>query len=170
MSKLLSYCIFCTSYHLGQFKFSPPNVSLASLLAFPAELEHFNAWPGFHSSSINCWVCLFVCICICLFLCSSAITLKCFNYISYTLLLFFVFVFAYLSFNLSVTYLCICLYICVFARSTWTSQSLTWIFHTFHKRSHKLDAPASNIGFHGKLNPFYKSGGSSGWSLLWMSG
>ena len=75
-----------------------------------------------------------------------------------------------MSFNLCVTYLCICLYVCVFTRSTWTSQSLTWIFHTFHKRSHKLDAPASNIGFHGKLNPFYKSGGSSGWSLLWMSG
>ena len=64
--KKLFFALLITTA-IGQFQFSPPNVSLASLLAFPAELEHFNAWPGFHSSSINCWVCLFVCICICLF-------------------------------------------------------------------------------------------------------
>ena len=72
---------------IGQFQFSTPNVSLASLLAFPAELEHFNAWPGFHSSSISCCVCLFVYTCVCislLFLCSAAITSQRFNHISYT--------------------------------------------------------------------------------------
>ena len=35
-----------------------------------------------------------------------------------------------------------------FSSSSWTSQCLTWIFHTSHKRSPKLD-PGSNIGFHG---------------------